>query len=266
MSDPKSMFTCARASAGSTWLGCMATRTANRLRFLSVVLAGIFLLTACETIDSKQSKYFSFSTHKAKSPSPTVIVAHGCDGPGLWTEDWRKRVVDWGYNAVVVDQFSKRGFPSGVCNRGAMVPPDERNQDIGELVDWIKTQSWHSGEVALIGMSHGGAVAIDAAINANTYGRLKATVALYPGCINIRYNYENPKIPVQVHLGKQDSWTPCLSSNWSNYESYVYENAGHSFDIDRPKRQYAGYTIWYDKEATTLSQDRIKGFLAKHLQ
>jgi len=230
------------------------------------VLAGIFLLTACETIDSKQSKYFSFSTHKAKSPSPTVIVAHGCDGPGLWTEDWRKRVVDWGYNAVVVDQFSKRGFPSGVCNRGAMVPPDERNQDIGELIDWIKTQSWHSGEVALIGMSHGGAVAIDAAINANTYGRLKAAVALYPGCMNIRYNYENPKIPVQVHLGKQDSWTPCLSSNWSNYELYVYENAGHSFDIDRPKRQYAGYTLWYDKEATTLSQDRIKGFLAKHLQ
>jgi len=266
MFDLKSMFTCTRASAGSTWLRCIFTRIENRLRFLSVVLAGIFLLTACETIDSKQSKYFSFSTHKAKSPSPTVIVAHGCDGPGLWTEDWRKRVVDWGYNAVVVDQFSKRGFPSGVCNRGAMVPPDERNQDIGELIDWIKTQSWHSGEVALIGMSHGGAVAIDAAINANTYGRLKAAVALYPGCMNIRYNYENPKIPVQVHLGKQDSWTPCLSSNWSNYELYVYENAGHSFDIDRPKRQYAGYTLWYDKEATTLSQDRIKGFLAKHLQ
>ena len=250
------------------------TNTAtNQLLVLAIFILLVNLITASDAaardqFDGKQSKYFSFSTHKAKSPSHTVIVAHGCDGPGVWTKDWRGRIVDWGYNAVVVDQFSKRGFPSGVCNRGALVPPDERNQDIGELVDWIKSQPWHSGEVALIGMSHGGAVAIDAAINENTYGRLKATVALYPGCINIRYNYENPKIPVQVHLGKQDSWTPCLSSNWSNanFDSYVYENAGHSFDIDRPKRQYAGYTLWYDKEATILSQDRIKNFLAKHLR
>jgi dienelactone hydrolase len=250
------------------WRRHNSTTPISRPFLFSCLAASVFFLVGCETLDSKQSKYFSFSTHKVKSPSPTVIVAHGCDGPGVWTEDWRRRIVDWGYNAVVVDQFSKRGFPSGVCNRGALVPPDERNQDIGELVDWIKSQPWHSGEVALIGMSHGGAVAIDAAINSSTYGRLKATVALYPGCINIRYNYENPKIPVQVHLGKQDSWTPCLSSNWSNanFDSYVYENAGHSFDIDRPKRQYAGYTLWYDKEATTLSQDRIKNFLAKHLR
>lgn len=118
----------------------------------------------------------------------------------------------------------------------------------------------------MIGMSHGGAVAIDAAINANTFGRLKATVALHPGCTNIRDNYENPKIPVQLHLGMKDSWTPCLSSNWSNYESYVYENAGHSFDIDRPTRNSGGHILWFDKEATMLSQDRIKNFLEKHLR
>jgi dienelactone hydrolase len=248
------------------------TNTAtNQLLVLAIFILLVNLITASDAaardqFDGKQSKYFSFSTHKAKSPSPTVIVAHGCDGLGEWTEDWRKRILDWGYNVVVVEQFRKRGFPTGVCNRGSIVPPDERNEDIGELVDWIKTRDWHLGGVGLIGMSHGGAVAIDAAINTNTHERLKATIALYPSCINIRYNYENPKIPVQVHLGKQDNWTPCLSSNWSNYESYVYENAGHSFDIDRPKRRYDGYTLWYDREATTLSQDRIKNFLAKHLR
>jgi dienelactone hydrolase len=237
------------------------------IKFYLIIGFSILFLSGCETLDGKRAKYLTFTTHKTKNPSPTVIIAHGCDGaPNAWTEDWKRRLVSWNYNAVVVEQFNKRGFPSGVCNRGGLIPPDERNIDISELVDWIKIQKWHKGDVALIGMSHGGAVAIDAAINENTYPKLKASVALYPGCMLVRYNYDKPKIPVQVHLGKQDNWTPCLSSNWSNYEFYVYENAGHSFDMDLPKRQYAGHTLWYDKEATIISQMRIKEFLTKNLQ
>jgi dienelactone hydrolase len=237
-------------------------------KFYLLIAFIILFLSGCETLDSKKAKYLTFTTHKAKSPSPTVIIAHGCDGaPNAWTEDWRRRLVSWNYNAVVVEQFNKRGFPLGtLCNRGGLIPPEERNIDIAELIDWIKTQKWHKGDVALIGMSHGGAVAIDAAINENVHPKLRASVALYPGCMLVRYNYDNPKIPVQVHLGKQDNWTPCLSSNWSKYESYVYENAGHSFDIDLPKRQYAGHTLWYDKEAAIISQTRIKEFLAKNLK
>jgi dienelactone hydrolase len=224
------------------------------------------LLAGCETLDTKQSSFFSFTTHKARNPAPSVIVAHGCDGPNVWTEDWRKRLNSWGYNAVVVDQFKKRGFPTGLCERaGGLVPPDERNLDISELADWIEKQPWHRGRIGIIGMSHGGATVIDAAINPGTFKKFSAGVALYPGCMNVRSNYENPLFPVQVHLGKQDGWTPCLSSNWSNYESYVYENAGHSFDINMPTRRFAGYTLWFDSEATAKSQKRIREFLDKNL-
>jgi len=236
------------------------------IKFYLIIGLSILFLSGCETLDSKQAKYLTFTTHKTKNPSPTVIIAHGCGGPNVWGEDWKKILISWGYNAVIVEQFVKRGFPSGICNRGGLIPPDERNIDISELIDWIKIQKWHKGDVALIGMSHGGAVAIDAAINENIYYKLKASVALYPGCTLVRSNYDNPKFPVQVHLGRQDNWTPCLSSNWSNYESYVYDNAGHAFDVDLPKRQSAGHTIWFDKEAAAISQSRIKDFLSKNLK
>ena len=229
------------------------------------LLAACVLISGCETLETKQGQSFNFTTSTAKSPAATVIIAHGCDGPNVWTEDWRRRLVSWGYNAIVVDQFKKRGFPDGVCLRGGLVPPDERNLDISELADWIYKQPWHRGKIGIVGMSHGGATVIDASINPATEKKLAAGVALYPGCINVRYNYDNPRFPVQVHLGKLDTWTPCLSSNWANYESYVYENAGHSFDIDMPKRQFKGFTLWFDREATEASQKRIKVFLDRNL-
>ena len=237
-----------------------------RCTFLGGILATSLLMSGCETLDTKQGQFFGFTTHKTKTPAPTVIVAHGCDGPNVWTEDWSRRLVSWGYNAVVLDQFRKRGFPQGLCLRGGLVPPDERNLDTSELAEWIQKQSWHRGKVGIIGMSHGGGTVIDAAINPATFEKISAGVALYPGCKIVRYNYDNPRFPVQVHLGKLDTWTPCLSSNWSNYDSYVYENAGHSFDIDMPKRQFQGFTLWFDREATELSQSRIKAFVDKNLR
>lgn len=199
-------------------------------------------------------------------PAPTVIVAHGCDGVNRFNRDWARLIQSWGYNAVVVDSFSNRGKPSGVCMKGWEIHPVDRSNDILDLVKEIKNKSWHSGKFGAIGFSHGGSTMI-ALSNEPT---ISALVAYYPSC-TLTHPISNPKTKVMMHLGAKDSWTPawqCSVQNLTNpnYSVTVYENAGHAFDIDAPNRTMGRYLLWYDREADTTSRNMTKQFFDKELR
>lgn len=210
--------------------------------------------------------FYSIDFKKTRSlNAPTVILLHGCDGPNLWTSDWTYRLSSWGYNVVIPSQFHKRG-ETNICNRGWIISPKTRLNDLESIIEWVNKQNWHNGKIALIGMSHGGATAISAAIDNRFKQTVNAAVSFYPGCGLIREDFTNPLIPVMVHLGAKDAWTPCLEKNWINYKTFIYENAGHSFDIQLGYRNYMGHELWYDRSASLESQKHTKEFLDRILK
>lgn len=197
-------------------------------------------------------------------PAPTVIVLHGCAGPNRWTDQWSFTLKNWGYNAVIPNQFSKRGY-NNVCNRGHVVSPKQRSEDIPSIVNWVSDQPWHKGKIVIIGASHGGGTTAYAANDVRIKDKLAGTILFYPSCKMVREKYSNPLVPSIVYLGAKDKWTPCLDGAWDNYEKHVYSEAGHGFDINLGYRNFMGHDLWYDGEAARDSEKRTKDFLNKVL-
>lgn len=198
-------------------------------------------------------------------PAPTVIVAHGCDGVNRFNKEWARQIQSWGYNAVIVDSFSKRDS-KGVCMKGWQIHPVDRSNDILEVVEEIKTKSWHKGKFGAVGFSHGGSTMIAL----SKYDKISALVSYYPSC-TLTYPESNPKTKVMMHLGAKDAWTPIWqcspqSLTGPNYTVKVYENAGHAFDIDAPNRTVGRFLLWYDREADTVSRSMTREFFDKELR
>lgn len=218
--------------------------------------------------------FFSGAVHSANystdeflvgHPAPTVIIAHGCDGVNRFNVDWARQIRSWGYNAVIVDSFSKRSS-SGVCMRGWEIHPVDRAKDILEAIEEIKTKPWHSGKFAAIGFSHGGSTMLEL----SKHDTLSALVSYYPSC-TLSYPTAQPKTKVMMHLGAKDPWTPhwqCGVQNLTDpkYTVKVYENAGHAFDIDAPSRTIGRYLLWYDREADVTSREMTKALFDKELR
>lgn len=208
----------------------------------------------------------------SSSPRPTVIVAHGCDGAGNRSyREWVDLLSSWGYNGIMIDSFSPRGFlKMELCSRAALVPTEMRANDTLKLVSYIRKQPWHKGKIGIIGFSLGGSTAINFASNDRMTG-IDAAVAYYPNCYNKSFNligkdWSNPKIPVQVHFGEKDKWTPPeWCDNFEKYEKYYYKNATHAFDMNMSARTFLGQFMAYDSTADRKSRSRTKEFFDKHL-
>ena len=201
-----------------------------------------------------------------KQKRPTIIVAHGCDGVSNSSySSWARRIESWGYNAILVDSFSGRGY-SNVCSQPYMIMPKERADDLIEVAAMIKEQPWHTGPIGVIGFSHGGSTAINIAAR-EQQTNVDFTIAFYPGCY-WRFagaNVDNVRVPTQLHLAEKDDWTPytqCFSKE-KNIEQYLYLGATHAFDMPYPPRNYQGYWLQYNKSADQESTARTKKFIDK---
>lgn len=208
----------------------------------------------------------------SKSPRPTVIVVHGCDGirsPSY--KEWVDLLSSWGYNGIMLDSFSARGyFNLEVCSRGNLVTTEMRSTDLEKLTRYIKEQPWHKGKIGAVGFSHGGSTIMNFATNGRVSG-IDAGVAYYPTCYNKSFNliatdWRNPKFPIQMHFGEKDDWAlPAWCENIEKYENYYYKNATHAFDMNLPPRTVVGHFLTYNSSADRLSRKRTKEFFEKHL-
>jgi dienelactone hydrolase len=247
------------------------------LKKLWFLLWPLLTLTGCQTLpyDRGEMGQLLYSYTAQEKPSPTVILAHGCGGINSWNSQWERTLLKWGYSVVSVDSFTKRGYPNGVCGFGsATAHPIVRAQDMLDMAKFIKTQPWHKGGIAVLGMSHGGATAITTAVRKDAVGLIDASVSLYPGCILLSSIYgDPPQIPAQVHLGGKDNWTPCTDWGWKShgFKEFVYPDGRHAFDKeDLPSylsTQYNGMTfeMGYDYRSSEAMKDRVKEFFSKHL-
>lgn len=227
--------------------------------------------------EEKLSKWIE-KIYVAGQTAPTVIIGHGCGGFSEHEHEWAKQIQSWGFNAVVMDSFKPRGAYSGTCNK-TVVMSGERVQDVYEIADVISKQPFHAGKIGYVGFSHGGSLALHLA-NDERNKTIAASVAYYPNCnkwqkaikslLGDRRSFDNPKIPAVMMLAEKDDWTPiklCLESvKDGNYLVNIYKNATHGFDMNQPRRQVHGWTLWYDQEADIDSRSKTKEFFDKQLR
>jgi dienelactone hydrolase len=225
------------------------------------------LLVGCSTVQVLDNQPHIVKQYTANQ-RPTVIIVHGCDGVDNSSYDnWAKEVHDWGYNTIVADSFKFRGYPNGVCSSPPSVMPATRANDLIHLAEYIRTQPWHSGKIAVIGFSHGGSTVLNVAnIDQNV---IDASIAYYPSCHKWFSGLESyhPHIPVQAHLAGRDDWTPANECNYlPSKDKYLYEYATHAFDMHYPDRVYLGHHMSYDKSSDMLAKQRTKEFLSTTLK
>lgn len=173
------------------------------------------------------------------TPAPTVLVLHGCGGVDTHHFDWARQLQQWGFNAVIVDSFKPR-FVSTVCDDANRVAPIQRAIDAHSVAKWASEQGWSTKKIGVIGYSHGGWTVLRASTKEDAerdFGKtyISSAVAFYPYC-GFLYQYFTPAIPLQIHIGLNDDWTPAnyckqLARDWKIGNQYFeYENSHHGFD------------------------------------
>lgn len=204
-----------------------------------------------------------------KSPSPTIVYAHGCSGWDDYEKSKALLINSWGFNVVVPKYTKSRGFSNGknpTCTRGWLVySPAARASDLNNIAIWVKKQDWHQGKIGLIGFSLGAGAGEYVLFNPIDEFRWDGIVVFYPNC-RVPDMVENNLIPHQFHLpDKDENFYRCMERNISKTRNYfIYEGATHSFDNNWRGRNRNGYQ--YDPAATRLSFDRVSNFFELNLR
>lgn len=235
----------------------------------STILFLVGMLPACSTIAKNETTKYKVVAQYVKNdvPRPTVIVLHGCNGVNDYGQSyfqWASKINSWGFNAIVLDSFSRRGY-GNICNKEFYVMPFERSEDVLELAEEIRKQPWHKGNIGVIGFSHGGSTALNISGRQNQ-NQINFAIAFYPSCNHIFAGAHiiDMTIPTQMHLGEKDDWTPhteCMLQT-KNVKNFVYKNATHAFDMNYPSRNYYGHWLAYSSSATTQATKHVQEFLS----
>jgi dienelactone hydrolase len=219
-------------------------------------------------------------TERGRPNNGTVILMHGCGGPTTHGENFAGLLAGEHFNSVIIDSWKYRGAtggvgPTSVCSTYSIKATD-RLEEVYKVIAWIKTQPWHRGDIHILGWSHGGMVALAASKYGTEKGIAKA-VSFYPGCLH-RIDYINPTIPTQIHIGKDDDWTPAflcrglykgLFTDSKYGEIFEYENSYHGFDgLHNVTVRGIGHdgrvgprTLRVNYDAKNLSYERVFKFL-----
>ncbi len=261
-----------------------------------VLFLAMTLLSGCVTTDPLRYKQLNpmpaedakevaliLNTYSLKTPSPTVIYAHGCSGLNGAYLDWKNKLNDWGYNVVQPDSLRSRGFNTACKNSGvANITHNDRLEDILKTAEWVKEQPWHKGKIGVFGFSMGGRATLNLASDGgdlyifkpttpvDTYKNINisAAVAYYPMCLT---QHKDAKIPTMILIGDADDWTP---PTWCGYIAgenekitlKTYPGVHHGFDTPGLNQiNSVGHMVKYDQQAAIDAEQRTKEFFEKYL-
>ena len=131
------------------------------------------------------------------APVGAVVVLHGCNGVGLHDREWGRRLVQWGFAALLIDSFRPRGYTE-VCNYGRLVPPEAQARDAFDGAAYLRAApEIRAQRVGVIGFSHG-RWAVLKAVLAGVVRRPDEPPLLRP----------SPFIPGATHLLRRSKPTP----------------------------------------------------------
>ncbi|CAH2604515.1 putative Carboxymethylenebutenolidase [Rhodovastum atsumiense] len=207
-------------------------------------------------------------------PHPVVILLHGCSGVGTNQAFWTKRLVSWGYGALVLDSLTPRGIRS-VCAHAdqPLVTRQDRAGDVIAAVRWLQTARGVDGaRIGVLGNSHGGATAATVAnrhFQAEANGLIKAVVDYYGAC---REPAGHGTIPLLALAGEDDSWSRPAAAcrrfaqevgSAEDITVRTYPGVVHGFDNPRlaERRWSEGHPMQYAPEAAEASFADVHAFL-----
>ena len=216
-------------------------------------------------------------------PFPAVVLMHGCGGISPNVIAWAHWLQAEGYAALVVDSFSSRGLKR-VCGDASLLPPETRSEDAFTAAAALRRSPFIDGDrMAAMGFSHGGQTVLWAARSETLFAdvRLKAFVALYPGCSTLAGALPG-RAPVLMLLGGADDWTPpapcqqiALRARAHRVlEETTYPDARHAFDSRHLRgpvfvpdaRRGRGATVEYNPAAHADAERKIRDFLGRYLR
>lgn len=190
---------------------------------------------------------------EGKGPFPAVVLAHGCGGNRNVERAWGPTLRSWGYATFVIDSFGPRSIQE-VCTNGRTLVPLQRVPDAYGALRLLATHAHvDSQRIALIGFSHGGALAMLAStawaketfVPAGQPG-FRAFFPFYPNCNAAFPERDRVAAPVRIHTGELDDWTPAkpcaeltawLKTSGQDVAINIYPGAHHAFD-QAPRQIY----------------------------
>ena len=226
----------------------------------------------------------SATVHKPDGlgPFPAMIVVHDCSGIGDHTAAWARRVVRWGYAAIVPDSFGSRG-QGNVCQNTVAITERQRVPDVIGAAQFLATLPHvRKDSIGVVGFSHGGGAIMKGVQRSMEWPKfgIKAAVAYYPFCNP--GSEENVAVPLLILIGESDDWTPAARCQTVARETVspslvtlkVYPSAYHAFDRDLPTRWVQGMgeggqvktrKLEYNSAATRDAEAQTKAFLERQL-
>jgi dienelactone hydrolase len=212
----------------------------------------------------------------SRSPSPAVILVHGCAGfADLIDQTWAQKINSWGYVTLTIDSFGRRGIKN-TCGRG---PPSDIDYDPYRGLNYLIQQKLvDPARVAIVGF--GGSPALSAAARGieDESKKFRAAAAFYPNCAAIKGPMT---VPTLILIGElDDSTTPDACRRLANgtddigitrqkgegaaVRLIVYPGAYAGFDLSilRAPVLYLGHRIEYNKSAAEQSSDALREFLS----
>jgi len=206
-----------------------------------------------------------FARPKGIGKYPGVIVIHENRGLTPHIEDVARRVALEGYLAVAPDALSPFG--------GTPANPDEARplfqkldgpsniKNFSAAVQYLKTHPQSTGKVGCMGFCWGGGVTNQVAVHSPD---LTAAVPFY-GSQAALGDVPKIKAAMLLHYAGQDerinagitAYEDALKKAGVDFQTYVYEGAGHAFFNDTGAR--------YHKEAAQLAWRRTVAFFKEKL-
>ena len=197
---------------------------------------------------------------------PAIVALHGCGGMYSTRAGHENEIAERmalraqpllqdGYAVLFVDSFRVRGVRE-VCTvrigERTVTAARRRLDALGALAYLASRGDIARERIALVGWSHGGSSALQAANAADRgiaefRGRdgappfFRAVVAFYPGCatpLKLAAAYR-PGVPTRIHIGELDDWTPAatcvalgnaMASRNEDLLVTTYRDSYHGFD------------------------------------
>jgi dienelactone hydrolase len=196
---------------------------------------------------------------------PAIVALHGCNGmhatrrghENELAERLALRADPWlrdGYAVLFPDSFGPRGMRE-ICTirhgERTVTATRRRLDALGALAYLASRADIARGRIALVGWSHGGSAALQAAnaedpavapsLDQPNAPFFRAVVAYYPGCaapLRAGDRYK-PAAPTRIHIGELDDWTPAatcvalgaaMARHGSDLLVTTYPDSYHAFD------------------------------------
>ncbi|MGM4903767.1 dienelactone hydrolase family protein [Tardiphaga sp. 866_E4_N2_1] len=231
--------------------------------------------TSLKTYSAKLSGDLAYPV--GRGPFPVVILLHACGGLDRWgkaslgllAREFNKN----DFATYILDSFSARNLTAEtVCDRRSDAVEFRLDDLFNAKAALQKLPGLQGSNYFAVGQSHGGSVAILAAVNSADRPPFRALGGIYPDCRVLLHGLKI-KSPVLILAADKDDWTPssvCERAKdrerpeGSKIDLTVFSNAHHGFDQDRPSIKFKGHILEYSKAATSSRKSLVE-FFKQHL-